>query len=323
MDNVTHSLLGVAMGRAGLNRFTPHGTAILLLAVNLPDLDIVSLAGGDLSYLDLHRNLTHGLLLSPALAILPVLLFRYGPGKSVPWLCGWLISLAGVLSHLGLDFVTSYGTRLGAPLSGAWFQWPVLNIVDAALWLVLLIAVAAPALSKLVSGEIGAKASTGRGWAIFALLFTVTWISGRGVIKGRAEQMLASRVQQGITPRRVLALPTTFSPFRWRGLVETDDFYSVHDINLAFDFDPEAGLILAKPQQRDVIQAAQRSPALQRFLEFAQWPVYRIVPMDEPPGAQRVQVFDLRFSDDGSAFRAIVEVDAAGRILRDSFHIRP
>ena len=323
MDNVTHSLLGVAMARAGLNGFTPHGTAILLLAVNLPDLDVVSLAGGDLSYLDLHRNLTHGLLLSPALAILPVLLFRYGLRKSVPWLGGWLISLAGVLSHLGLDFVTFYGTHLAAPLSEAWFQWPVLNIVDAVLALVLLLSVAAPALSKLVSGEIGAKASTGRGWAIFALLFTVTWISGRGAIKGRAEQLLASRVQQGIAPRRVLALPTTFSPFRWRGLVETDDFYSVHNINLAFDFDPEAGLILSKPQQRDVIQAAQRSPTLQRFLKFAQWPVYRIVPMDEPPGAQRVQVFDLRFSDDGSAFRAVVEVDAAGRILRDSFHLRP
>ena len=46
MDNLTHSLIGVALSRAGLNRVTPHATAILLLAVNLPDLDIISLVDG-------------------------------------------------------------------------------------------------------------------------------------------------------------------------------------------------------------------------------------------------------------------------------------
>ena len=323
MDNLTHSLVGVAMSRAGLNRFTPHSTAIMLIAVNLPDLDVVSLAGGPLTYLDLHRNLTHGLVMAPVLAILPFLLFRYGLRRQIPALGAWLISLIGVLSHLGLDFVTAYGTRLAAPFSEAWFEWPVLNIFDAVLALVLLLSVAAPALSKLVSGEIGAKPTAGRGWAIFALLFLVVWIGGRGMIRSRAEQLLSTRVQQGIAPRRVLALPTAFSPFRWRGLVETSGFYSVHDLSVLFDFDPEAGLVLSKPRQLEVMQAAQRSPLLQRFLKFAQWPVYRIVPLDEPPGAQRVQVFDLRFSDDGSAFRAVVDVDAGGRILSESFHIRP
>jgi len=323
MDNLTHSLVAVAMARSGLDRFSPHATALLILAANLPDLDIISLAGGDLTYLDLHRSLTHSLLATPLLATLPWMLFRYGLRRPVTFLNTWLLSLLGILSHLGLDFVTSYGTRVVAPLSGAFFQWPVLNIVDAALWLVLLLAVAAPALSKLVSGEIGAKPSAGRGWAIFALLFTLTWIGGRGVIKGRVEQLLSSRVQQGIAPRRVLALPTFFSPFRWRGLVETDNFHAVHDLSLLFDFDPEAGLLIGKPRQLDIVQAAGRAPGLQRFLQFAQWPVYRIVPMDEPPGAQRVQVYDLRFSDDGSAFRAVVEVDANSRILRESFHIRP
>ncbi|MBY0506848.1 MAG: metal-dependent hydrolase [Bryobacteraceae bacterium] len=323
MDNLTHSLVAVAMARAGLNRFSAHGTAILVIAANLPDIDVVSLAAGDLAYLDLHRNLTHGVQSAPILALLPMLLFRYGLRRPVPVLGAWLISVIGVLSHLGLDFVTHYGTRLASPFSQAWYQWPVLFIFDSVLAAVLLLSVAAPALSKLVSGEIGAKPGSGRGWAIFALLFTGLWIGGRGMVKTRVEELLTSRVQQGVAPRRVLALPTTFSPVRWRGLVETDGFYSVHDVNLLFSFDPEAGQILSKPQQIDVLRAARRAPALARFLAFSQWPVYRIVPLDEPPGGQRVQVFDLRFSSDGSAFRAVVDLDAGGRVLRDSFQMRP
>lgn len=323
MDNLTHSLFGVALSRAGLNYVTPHATGMMLLAANLPDLDVISLAGGELTYLDLHRGLTHGFAMAPVLALLPVLLFRHGLRKPVPWLGGWLISLAGVLSHLGMDFITFYGTRLAAPFRSNWYQWPVLFIFDAMLFVILLLAIAGPALSKLVAGEIGAKPSSGRGWAIFALIFAVVWIGGRGMVHARAEQMLESRAQQGAAARRVMALPTAFSPFKWRGLVETDGFFSVHEMNVLFDFDPEQGLLLRKPQQAEAVQAAKRSPVLTRFLAFAQWPVWRIVPMDEPPGAQRVQVYDLRFSDDGSAFKAVVEVDASGRILSETFRLRP
>jgi inner membrane protein len=322
MDNLTHSLIGVALSRVGLNRLTPQATGMMVLAANLPDFDAVSLLGGEALYLDVHRGITHGVVMSPVLALLPVLIWRYGLRKPVPWLGGWLLCLIGVLSHLGLDFVTAYGTHLAAPVSGAWYQWPVLFIVDGVLLMVLLLALAGPALSKLVSGEIGGQASSGRGWAVMALLFAVLWIGGRGMAKGRAERLLESRVQNGVAPRRVLALPTALSPLMWRGLVETDDFFAAHDMNLLFDFDPERGQVLAKPEP-DVIRAARRSPVLARFLTFAQWPVWRVVPMDEPPGAQRVQVFDLRFSSDGSMFRTDVEIDASGRILKEIFHTRP
>ncbi len=321
MDNLTHSFIGVALARAGLKRLTPQATGLMVLAANLPDLDIVSLAGGELFYLDVHRGVTHGVAAAPLLALLPVLLFRL-LGKPVPWLGGWVASLVGLASHLGLDFVTSYGTHLAAPFSQSWYQWPVLFIFDSVLALVLLLALVGPALSKLVAGEIGGKASTGRGWAIFALCFTMLWLGGRGLMKSRAEQLLSARVQQGMSPRRVLALPTTFSPLMWRGLVETDSFYAVHEMNLLLEFDPERGQILAKPSA-EMQAAAKKSEVLRRFLNFSQWPVWRVVPMDEPAGAQRVTVFDLRFSDDGSAFRTVVDVDAAGRILEESFHVRP
>jgi hypothetical protein len=43
--------VGLALSRAGLNRLTPQATAILLLAANAPDIDVVSAAGGSLAYL--------------------------------------------------------------------------------------------------------------------------------------------------------------------------------------------------------------------------------------------------------------------------------
>ena len=71
MDNLTHSLVGLAFSRVGLNRLTPQATAVLLLAANAPDIDVVSAAGGSLNYLHYHRHLTHSLLMAPVMALLP------------------------------------------------------------------------------------------------------------------------------------------------------------------------------------------------------------------------------------------------------------
>lgn len=74
MDNITHSLTGLALSRAGLNRFTPHASWILFLSANAPDCDVLSAFGGALRYLNYHRHLTHSLLFIPVLPLLPLLL---------------------------------------------------------------------------------------------------------------------------------------------------------------------------------------------------------------------------------------------------------
>jgi len=65
MDNLTHTAIGLFLSRAGLNRWTPAATPILLLAANAPDIDIVTLSGGSLNYLHYHRHLTHSLIAMP------------------------------------------------------------------------------------------------------------------------------------------------------------------------------------------------------------------------------------------------------------------
>ena len=41
MDNLCHTLVGAAMGEAGLKHRTRYGNATLMLAANLPDLDVL------------------------------------------------------------------------------------------------------------------------------------------------------------------------------------------------------------------------------------------------------------------------------------------
>lgn len=322
MDNVTHSLIGVAMSRVGLNRLTPHATWLLVIASNIPDADVVTALGGSLAYLDAHRGPTHGLPVAPFLAVLPVLIVKLIARKTpIPFAKAWIVSLIGILCHYLMDFVTSYGIRLLSPISDRWFQLPLLFIVDPYVLIMLLLSLAGPALSKLVAGEIGAagRSSPGRGWAIFALLFIVMWTGGRWVARERALAMLDARIYHGAAPKRITALPEIANPLRWRGLVEGDGFVSAHDVHLAFDHDPDQGLTLWQPEKNATWQAARRTDTFQRFLRFAQWPSFRIIPMDEPPGAQRVTVDDIRFGYPSSTFHAEAEIDANQQVLSERF----
>src|SRR5271168_428266 len=92
LDNITHSLTGLALSRAGLNRLTPQATAILVLAANIPDIDVVSSAGGSLAYLHYHRHLTHALSMAPGMALLPVLLVWAVVRKPMAWGMAYLVS---------------------------------------------------------------------------------------------------------------------------------------------------------------------------------------------------------------------------------------
>ncbi len=87
-------------------------------------------------------------------------------------LFAYLGCLVAVLSHLLLDWTNVYGIRLMMPFSSRWFRLDSTDIVDPVILLILLTALAAPALVSLVSSEIASRQARGpkRGWAWFALL---------------------------------------------------------------------------------------------------------------------------------------------------------
>src|ERR1035438_10733462 len=84
MDNLTHTAIGLFLSRIGLGRWSPGATPIVLIAANIPDIDVVCSAGGALNYLPYHRHLTHSLLLMPVMALAAVVVVRVaggGPGR--------------------------------------------------------------------------------------------------------------------------------------------------------------------------------------------------------------------------------------------------
>lgn len=144
MDNVCHTLVGVAMAKAGLERRSALALPVLALGANLPDVDVVAMLVGE--GLAFRRGWTHGVA---ALALLPVLLVsavalwaRYRPPRMertrvhLGWL--WFMAALGTSTHLVLDWMNSYGVRLLMPFSERWFYGDSLFIVDP--WILLALA---------------------------------------------------------------------------------------------------------------------------------------------------------------------------------------
>ncbi|MBI3472963.1 MAG: metal-dependent hydrolase [Candidatus Solibacter usitatus] len=324
MDNLTHTLTGLLMARAGLNRFTPRAAAVLLLAANAPDLDVVTALGGSSTYLALHRHVTHSLAMAPLLALLPVAIVRLARRSGLDWTRCWLVSLAGVLSHLLLDLTNLYGIRLLLPFSGSWLRLDITSVVDAWIWAALILAVAAPALSRLVESEIGEAGRNrrhGSRWALFALAFVLVYNGARALLHDRAVAILESRIYEGSPAQRVAAFPDPVNPLRWRGLVEGEAFYRILDVDLRSEFDPSRGTLFYKGERNAAVETAGQTEPFRSLLGFVQYPLWVVTP--EPESALRVDLMDLRFGTPRQpGFTATARVDGRGRVLESAFRFR-
>jgi inner membrane protein len=119
---------------------------VCVAAANLPDIDIVAVAGGPAFYLKHHRGITHSIIGMLALAFAFPLLFtacerlwtRLRGREPRARLKGLLIcSLLLSVSHPLLDWTNSYGVRPLLPWDGRWFYGDLLYIIDPWVWLML------------------------------------------------------------------------------------------------------------------------------------------------------------------------------------------
>jgi len=306
MDNVTHSLVGLMLARV-----SGKNTAMMVIAANIPDVDIVSWAGGSLTYLEVHRGIAHSLIAAPVWALILILLFR-----SRSWL-SYLACLAGVMSHLLLDWTNTYGIRLLLPFSGRWLHLDITDVVDPWILLVLLLAVGAPALAGLVGSEIGAKKSSGAklGWAWVALALLLAYEGGRFAAHQRALAVMGARLYNGKPATRISAIPNRWTPFEWRGVAEGDGYVVDVPVDLNTEFDPSAGRIdYTSPPN----EAAMKTRPFQVFSKFDQLPFWKIEKVADD--ATEVQLIDLRFgTPERPGFTATAIIDASGVVRESKF----
>lgn len=320
MDNLTHSLVGLFLARAGFSRVTDRGAAVLVLAANAPDFDIVCGLGGSVSYIEWHRNITHSLLAVPIMALLAVAIVRFAGRRPLRWLNAWLIAMLGVASHLVLDLTNIYGVRLLLPFSGRWFHWDIAPVVDLSIWAILLLGVAAPALAGLVGSEIGERRRAGGGgWALFSLVLLFAYDYSRVLLHDRAQATVDSRIYNGLAPRRSGAFPTA-NPLVWIGTAELSNAYVQVPVDLRTAFHPSDAQTFYKAELTPALLAARATLPFQKFQQFVQYPLWVLEPATAVEGGATVKLLDLRFGNPRQlGFAAIATVDQHSRVLDSAF----
>jgi inner membrane protein len=317
MDNITHSLTAVALSRAGLNRISPRALVLLLLSANAPDADILGASGGALRYLEIHRGYSHSLLGLPFMAALSVLVTAAIYRGRLPWLKAWLVCCAGVASHLLLDWTNSYGIRLLLPFSSRWSHLDINSLYDGWIMAVLAFAAIWPYFSRLVSGEIGSRAPTGKGTAIFALSFFVLFDCTRAILHAKAIGELQTRLYDGSPPIQTAALPEPFAPWGWTGIVETARDYRQMAIDTSAQLEPQNAAIFYKPPVTPSLKRAEATEPFRFFLYFARFPVWsqEAIPLGASTG-KRLDLTDLRFGIPGrGSFHCVALENERDQIL--------
>lgn len=313
MEPVTHFLFGACLGRAGLNRKTSLATATLTLAAEAPDVDVIGQFRNPIFGFAHHRGFTHSFAGIPLVAAAVVgavyVVWRLrgrrtnDPHLPPRWGLLFLYACLAGLSHILLDFTNNYGVRPLWPFSERWYSWDIVFIVEPLLLLFMIGGLALPSLFALINEEIGARTTgpKGRLGAILALMgVALTW-GVRDFEHRRAVAALEARLYEGATPIRVSAFPYWLSPFRWSGVVETENFFAVMLVDsLGPEVNPEGRMrIQYKPEETPVTLAAKRSYLGRVYLDWAKYPVTETEPIGQPVQRYIVRFVDLRYQYPG------------------------
>lgn len=300
MDNLTHGLLGLAIGALrkpdGLRGGEPPGgrwawvrtpratsptdRAVLLasvIAAELPDLDnFWPEPDAVLHALRAHRGLSHALLVAPVWALvaagLGCLLFRRARFAPV---FGFSI-LAVVIGHLAADLWTGWGTRLLLPFSDQRLSLDFAAVIDPFLTLPLLI------------GAIWAwrRRTQWRQALVLGLVISSAYLGFR--VASRV--VLLDRVA-GAYPeaRDIEVFPAFFSATGWRYVAVLEDGYAAGKVSLLGAPLQQGRHELSAP----LPEAAEDNATVWEALEWARIPLTRAVPREE--GRVEIRVADLRY----------------------------
>jgi inner membrane protein len=291
MDNLCHTLTGAAFGEAGLKRRTRFGSLTLMLAANLPDIDVLVFAT-DTPSVAFRRGWTHGplaqLLLPVALTGVMLAASRLSRGRqgSPPARPAWLLVLGyvGVMSHVALDLLNSYGLRLLAPFDWRWFYGDTLFIIDPWLWGML--------GGAIWLARTRADSRPARwGLAAAALYITLMVVGARAA---RAVVLTAWEALHGRAPRAVMVAPLPVTPFTRHVVIDVGAHYETG----VFEWLPprvtfDEATVRKNDDDPRIAQARESDGRIRGFLVWSRFPFWTLEPVTE---GTRVTVGDMRFA---------------------------
>ena len=290
MDNLCHTLVGAALGEAGLKRRTRFGNATLMIASNLPDIDVLVFATGTPS-VAFRRGWTHGILadalLPPLLTGVMLFVASRRPATSrepsIRPMQLLLLSYIGVILHVSMDLLNTYGVRLLMPFSQHWFYGDVLFIIDPWLWL---------ALGTGVALSIRRRAPN---WSRASLAVAAAYVLTMLVAARAAQAEMIDRWQQveGQPPQALMVGPIPVTPLQRQIIIDAGDRYETgmftwRPRNIRFDRDD-----VPKNDSDPRVAVARTAPNIRAFLVWSRFPFWTFEPIE---GGTRVTIGDMRFN---------------------------
>jgi len=155
MDTITHGIAGALIGKAifrGEDMFAAQPmnrgriiTWSLMLGAIFPDSDVLRdfFSSDKLLIVTWHRSITHSLVMLPLWTLLLAGITRAFANRrkweAPSFRALTAIYAAGILSHILLDLVTSFGTMIWSPLEWSRPAWDLIFIVDFTLTAIFLV----------------------------------------------------------------------------------------------------------------------------------------------------------------------------------------
>jgi membrane-bound metal-dependent hydrolase YbcI (DUF457 family) len=179
MDPVTHGITGALLGKG---YFAECKGRVAIFAATLgavfPDVDIVRevLSRDPLAIVKYHRGITHSFVGLPVFAALLAWLTRWIARRleidAPSWAMLALIYGVGIASHIVLDGMTSFGTRMWTPLSQTRVSWDLLFIIDFSFTSIVLL----PQVAAWIYGDREKSRSRAlKMWLLFTLGALAAW----------------------------------------------------------------------------------------------------------------------------------------------------
>ncbi len=144
MDTITHGIVGALIGKGFFSERNGRvATFAAAAGAMFPDVDVVQeiFSSDPLAIVKYHRAITHSFVALPLFAALLAWLTRegfafakkrrgLGDGETPSWGILFIIYAVAIASHVFLDAMTSFGTRIWYPLSQQRVAWDLLFIID-------------------------------------------------------------------------------------------------------------------------------------------------------------------------------------------------
>lgn len=285
MDSVTQITLGAAVGEAVAGR-EAGGKAPMwgALVGTLPDLDVLANPFlTEAQALTFHRSLTHSFLFTAVVTLCAAVGLERLHRDTAVSRGRWAgLAAAVLLTHIGLDCLTSYGTQVFWPFSRFPVIFGTIFVIDPLYTI--------PLATGLLLSLLWSPTSRARRWANYAGLalssaYLLATMGNKLHVTQVFEEALA---RQEPAVERVFTRPTPFNNLLWQGIAEVEDgfyvgFYSLLDDDRQIDF-------RFVPQRHDLLGNAADDPVVDRLRRFSRG--YFVVRRG-PKGT--LLVHDLRF----------------------------